>query len=110
MTHAKIYNVNEPCVPQQVKKCLRTSAKSADSDNPAHAQIIILAIVLHSYILKYPWILLADNEDPDQTARMAGWSGISLSTYAYKTHFACCGPCNVGHGQNIMSQGPVVQS
>ena len=47
---------------------LRTSAKRADSDYPAHAQSIIRAIALHSYILQYPLILLADSEGPYQTA------------------------------------------
>ena len=36
--------------PRQVKKCLRTRAKYADSDHPACAQSIIRAFVLHSYI------------------------------------------------------------
>ena len=45
-------------------------AKNAHSDHPAHAQSIIRAFALHSYILKYPMILLADSEGPDQTARM----------------------------------------
>ena len=44
--------------------------QSADSDHPAHAQSIIHASALDSYILQYPMILLADSEGPDQTARM----------------------------------------
>ena len=37
--------------PRQAKKCLRTCAKSADSDHPVHAQNCIRAFALHSYIL-----------------------------------------------------------
>ena len=50
--------------------CLRTCAKCADSDRPAHAQSIIKAFALHLYILQCSMILLADSEGPDQTARM----------------------------------------
>ena len=39
-------------------------------DHPAHVQIIIQAFALHSCILQYPMILLADSEGPDQSARM----------------------------------------
>ena len=43
--------------------------QNANSDHSAHAQSIIRAFALHSYILKYPMILFADSEGPDQTAR-----------------------------------------
>ena len=44
--------------------------KFADYDHPAHALSMIRAFALHSYILKYPLILLADSEGPNLTARM----------------------------------------
>ena len=53
----------------RAKKCIRTCAKCADSDHPAHAQSIIRAFVLNSYNLRYPMILLADSEGPDQTSQ-----------------------------------------
>ena len=53
--------------PCQAKKCLWTCAKCAASDHSAHAPSIIQAFVLHSYILQYPRILLADREGLDQT-------------------------------------------
>ena len=56
--------------PRQPKKCIRKCAIGAHSDHPAHAQNIILAFALHSYILTYPTFLLADSEGPDQTAWM----------------------------------------
>ena len=65
--------INIPSIwygPGQAKKCLRTCAKYADSDHPAHAQSIVRALALHSYILWCPMILLADSAGPDQTARM----------------------------------------
>ena len=37
-----------------------------------HAQSIILSFALNSYILQYPMILLADSEEPDQTAQVHG--------------------------------------
>ena len=37
---------------RQAKKCLWTCAKCAESDHPAHAQNIIRAFAIHSYILK----------------------------------------------------------
>ena len=49
------------------KKCHRTYTKYSDSDQPAHAQSIIRAFALHSYIL-YLVILLPESEGPDQTA------------------------------------------
>ena len=52
------------------KTGIRTRAKCVDSDHPAIAQSFIRAFALHSYILKYPIILLANNRDPDLTARM----------------------------------------
>ena len=70
----KIQNFQATCSslhePRQAKKCLRTCAKYANSDHPAHAQSIIRAFALHSYIPRYPMKLLADREGPDQTARM----------------------------------------
>ena len=50
----------------QTKTYLR---KCANLDHSAHAQSIIRARVLHSYILQYPTMLLAVSEGPDQTAR-----------------------------------------
>ena len=44
------------------KKCLRACAKYAESHDPAHAQGFIRAFGLHSYILWYPVILLAESE------------------------------------------------
>ena len=52
------------------KTGIRTRAKCADSDHPAIAQSPVRAFALHSYILKYPIILLANNRHPDLTARM----------------------------------------
>ena len=52
------------------KRAFEYGQKCADSDHPAHAQSIIQVFVLHSYILLYPMILLADSEGPDQTALM----------------------------------------
>ena len=49
-----------------MKKCLQTCAKGTYSDYPMHVQ----ASALHSHILKYPVILLADSEGPDQVAEM----------------------------------------
>ena len=39
-------------------------------DHTAHAQMITRVFALHSYILQYSIILLADREGPDQPARM----------------------------------------
>ena len=44
----------------------------SDLDHPAHGQNIIRVFALHSYILWYPVILLAEREGSDKTARMAG--------------------------------------
>ena len=52
----------------QTKKCLRTYTKCAASDHPAHAQSIIRAFAIHSYIQFYSMILTADSEGSDQTA------------------------------------------
>ena len=38
--------------PYQEKTCLRTSTKCADSDQPVHAQSILLVFALHSCILR----------------------------------------------------------
>ena len=54
--------------PRQAKGAIE-HAQSADSDHYAHAQIIILAFALHSYIIIL-LILLVENVGPDQTARM----------------------------------------
>ena len=51
-------------------------------------QSIIRAFTLHSYILKYAMIPLADSVGPDQTVRMRGcavWSWPSLFAYAQDT-------------------------
>ena len=56
--------------PRQAKKCLRTCTKCADSVHPAHAQSNTRPFAVHSCILPYPMILIADSEGPDQTARM----------------------------------------
>ena len=55
--------------PRQAKKCLRINANCADLDHPAHAQSIIRAFALHSYILQYLMILFADRECPDAHAQ-----------------------------------------
>ena len=55
---------------RQTKKCLRRCTKCADLDHLAFRQSTIHAFVLHLYILKYPFILLVNNEGPDQTAWM----------------------------------------
>ena len=47
---------------RQVKKCLQTCAICAESDHPAHAQSIIRAFAIHSYILLNSIILLTDSE------------------------------------------------
>ena len=52
------------------KNVLLKCETCADSGNSAHAQIIIPSFTLQSYVLEYSMILLADSEDPDQTARM----------------------------------------
>ena len=52
------------------EKWLLACAKRADSDHPAHAQSIIQAFALCSYILWYPIILLVYSEGLDQTAQM----------------------------------------
>ena len=41
---------------------IRACAKRADSDHPAHAQSIDRAFGLHSYILYYSIILIADRK------------------------------------------------
>ena len=56
--------------PHQAKKCFQACAKSAVSDHPAHTRSTIQAFTLHSYILYYPMIVLADSEGPDETSRM----------------------------------------
>ena len=65
------------------KTCLRICAKCIFSDHPVYAQNIIRAFALHSYILLHPIILLANSEDPDQTAQMP-----SLSVYPRRHAFA----------------------
>ena len=56
--------------PSQAKKCLRACTKSANSHHSVYAQSLIRAFALDWNSLKYPMILLADNEGPDQTVRM----------------------------------------
>ena len=61
--------------PHQAKKYLQTCTKCprtkcADSNHHAHAQSIIQAFALPSYILKYLTIMLVDSEGTDQTVQM----------------------------------------
>ena len=72
--------------PGQAKKCLWTCTKWADSDHPAHAQSMIWAFALQSYILYNPMIwLISDSKSPDQTA--------SVQADLDQRHiFAWCGP------------------
>ena len=62
------------------EKCLQTRVKYADSDHPTHAQSIIQAFALRSYILYYSKILLVESECPEQTARMR-WL---ISAFAFR--------------------------
>ena len=55
---------------RQAKKGLRTCATCVVSDHPTHAESVIRAFVLHSYILRYQMTLLVNSEGSDQTARM----------------------------------------
>ena len=56
--------------PRRAKKFLQTCTNCADLDLPAHAQSFNRNFALRLYILYEAMILLADNEGPDQTARM----------------------------------------
>ena len=73
--------------PLQMKKCLWTCAKWADSDHPVHAQSITMAFALLLYNLKYPMIRLADRKCPDQTARMRRLIWAFAVCFCPKTHF-----------------------
>ena len=58
-----------PVGPRQAKKCLRACAKSTGSDSPhacAKSHSDICSPLIHSNLM----ILYADNEGPNQTARM----------------------------------------
>ena len=63
----------------------RLAKKVRDSDHSAHKQSIIRAFALHSYILQYTIIPLADSEGPYPTARI-------LSADARRHVFAFRGP------------------
>ena len=57
-----------------------------DSDHPAHAQSMIWAFALQSYILYNPMIwLISDSKSPDQTASVQADLG-------QRHFFAWCGP------------------
>ena len=94
MRHRHGASTKTPYGPRQAIKCLRTCAKCTDSDHPAHAQTNMRTIALHSYILLYPKIILANREGPDQTARMRRLIWASLSAYAQKHVFAWRSPCD----------------
>ena len=56
--------------------------------HPSHAQSLIWALALHWYILKVcSKILLADNEDPDKSARMRRPIWTFAVRICPKTHF-----------------------
>ena len=79
--------------PRQAKMCLRTGAKCADSDHPAHTQSNIRAFALHSYILWYPMILIQDNEDnnptwTDMCAQWRFWSDCTIAQSDQNLHRA----------------------
>ena len=80
--------------PRQVENSLRTCAKCTYSDYRAHAQSIIRAFALHSYIL-YPTFLIVDSESPDSLRGCAGWSVPVLFAYARRHVFA--GPNMLKH-------------
>ena len=73
--------------PRQAKMCLQTCAKCRDSEYHAHAQSQIQAFALHSYIMKYPMIMLKDSEVPDQIARMRRLIWAFAVRICMKTHF-----------------------
>ena len=74
--------------PHQVKKYL----KCPDSDHPVHAQCLTQAFTLHSYILKYPIILLGDSKGPDQTAQMCSLIWVFTVHMCSKTCFPMAWP------------------
>ena len=108
----------------QAKKSLWTCAKFAESDHPTLMQSIIQAFA-HSYILKYPMILLVDTEGPDQTVpcRLI-WAftiHIMLDTLSQgATHiitrcnclpnFARLGQLYRNYSHHNVSQGPIYRS
>ena len=55
----------------------------------------IQAFALHSYILQYPVILLADSECPDQTAQMCRLI-LTFCCICPKTHFRIAHPARIG--------------
>ena len=77
---------NGPC---QEKNFLRACTKCADSHYPA---CLVRAFALHWNILQYPMILFADNEGPDQTARMRRLIWAFAVLICPKTRFAWRGP------------------
>ena len=72
--------------PHQANKCLRTCAKYAYSDHPAHTQSVIQNFALHSY---YSVV------SSDSISRCMIWSGPSLSAYTQRHRFAWPDPFNV---------------
>ena len=77
------------------QKSALNKRKNVDSDQPEHAQSIIRALALHSYIMWYPVILLADREGPDQTARMRRLIWAFLVRICRKTRFRMARPYKV---------------
>ena len=67
-------------------------SQNADLEHLAHAQSIMRAFALRSYILQYPRILLADIEGPDQTVRMRRLSWAFAVRICLKTRFRIARP------------------
>ena len=79
----RLVTINGDKGARQTKMCLLACAKGAVSHHPTHAPSITRDIAHHSYILQYPMILLADSQGPVRLRGCAGWSGPSLSAYAW---------------------------
>ena len=76
------------------KKCLRACAKCADSHYPTYAQRLIRAFALHWNIFSSKWFCLRIAKALIRLRGCAGWSGPSLSAYAWRHGlFAWRGPC-----------------
>ena len=80
-------NVVRKTGPHQVKKCLQTCIKCADSHHPAHAQCLTLASALHWNMHKVSlWHLLST-----ETCPLSLWRLLSTETCA-KSHSDICSP------------------
>ena len=60
------------------------NAKCAASDHPVHAPSFSGVFALHSYIMLYPMILIADNEGPEDES----WVGFRAVYITLRKH-AC---------------------